>query len=167
MSRRMRITLETRGVSCVARLLDDHAPRTCDAVWEALPLGNDVWHAKYASNEIYCMVPPLGSEPGLENPTLTPIPGDVCYFSFPTGQFQHSFKVARGIDHLDSVVDLAVFYGRNNFLWDPAVGPVPGNVYATIVEGFEEFAKACDDVYRNGSAGERLSYERAEDRAGS
>jgi hypothetical protein len=158
----MRITLERRGVSCIARLLDEHAPRTCDAVWDALPLGNEVWHAKYASNEIYCMVPPLGSEPGLENPTLTPIPGDVCYFSFPTGQFQHSFKVQRGIDHLDSVVDLAVFYGRNNFLWDPAVGPVPGNVYATITDGLDEFAAACHDVYRNGSAGETLSYARVE-----
>ena len=53
----------------------------------------------------------LNEVPGLENPTLTPIPGDVCYFSFPTGQFQHSFKVQRGIDHLDSVVDLAVYVG--------------------------------------------------------
>ena len=164
MSRAIRITLETLGVSCIARLLDDHAPRTCDAVWDALPLANEVWHAKYASNEIYCMVPPLGSEPGLENPTLTPIPGDICYFSFPTGQFQHSFKVQRGIDHLDSVVDLAVFYGRNNFLWDPAIGPVPGNVFGTIIEGFDEFAAACHDVYRNGSAGERLAYARADER---
>ena len=162
MSRYMRITLESRGVSCLARLLEDEAPRTCDAVWEALPQANDVWHAKYASNEIYCMVPPLASEPGLENPTLTPIPGDVVYFNFPTGQFLRSFRIEKGIDEYDSVVDLAVFYGRNNFLFDPSVGPVPGNVYATIVEGFEEFARACADVYRNGSAGERLAYARAE-----
>lgn len=162
MTRHMRITLEKRGVSCVARLLEEEAPRTCDAVWAALPQANDVWHAKYASNEIYCLVPPFASEPGLENPTLTPIPGDVVYFSFPAGQFLRSFRVEKGIEAYDSVVDLAVFYGRNNFLFDPSVGPVPGNVYATIVEGFEAFARACADVYRNGSAGERLAYARAE-----
>jgi hypothetical protein len=40
---------------------------------------------------------------------------------------------------------------------------VPGNVYATIVEGLEAFAAACHDVYRNGSAGETLAYARVEE----
>jgi hypothetical protein len=164
-SRFMEISLDTRGVSCVARLLDDEAPRTCDAVWEALPLSNRVWHAKYASNELYCMVPPLASDPGLENPTITPIPADVIYFRFPTGQFLRSFRESRGIEGWEAVIDLAVFYGRNNFLWDPSVGPVPGNVYATIVEGYEAFAAACHDVYLNGSEGETLSYRRIEGRS--
>ena len=56
MSRFMKIALERRGVSCVAQLLDKDAPRTCDAVWEALPLGGDAYHAKYARNEVYTMV---------------------------------------------------------------------------------------------------------------
>ncbi|MER2091742.1 MAG: DUF3830 family protein, partial [Saccharopolyspora rectivirgula] len=38
MSKRMLITLEKRGVSCVAELLEKDAPRTCEAVWQALPL---------------------------------------------------------------------------------------------------------------------------------
>jgi len=58
-----------------------------------------------------------------------------------------------------------VFYGRNNYLWDPSIGPVPGNVYATIVEGYEAFAAACHDVYRRGSEGETLSYRRIEGRS--
>lgn len=165
MSRFMEIKLEKRDVSCIARLLDDEAPRTCDAIWEALPLSNQVWHAKYASNEIYCMVPPLATEPGLENPSITPIPADVMYFNFPTGQFLKSFRISRGIDGLPSVVDLAVFYGRNNFLWDPSVGPVPGNVYATIVENYEAFAAACHDIYLDGGTGETLSYRRVEGRS--
>ncbi len=164
MTRYMEIKLEKRAVACVARMLDEDAPRTCDAVWNALPLVNDVWHAKYASNEIYCMVPAFDSDPGLENPTLTPIPRDVVYFLFPTGQFSRSFRLSRGIDGLPAVVDMAVFYGRNNFLWDPSTGPVPGNVYATIEENYEAFAAACDDVYRNGSSGERLAYRRLEER---
>ena len=59
MARLMEIRLERRNVACVARLLDEDAPLTCDIVWNALPLGGDVWHAKFAMNEIYCLVPPI------------------------------------------------------------------------------------------------------------
>ena len=77
----MTITLARRGVSCVAELLDKDAPRTCEAVWGALPQGDAVQHAKYARNEVYTMVPRFAAtEPGRENPTVTPIPGDVVYF---------------------------------------------------------------------------------------
>ena len=103
-----------------------------DIVWNALPLGGDVWHAKYAMNEIYCLVPPIqGDAPGLENSTTTPIPGDIVYFYFPRGHLARSLREERGLEHLPGVVDLAVFYGRNNFLFNPATGFVPGNVYAT------------------------------------
>ena len=37
------ITLESRGVTCRARLLDDEAPLTCQAVWQALPAGSDAF----------------------------------------------------------------------------------------------------------------------------
>jgi len=33
----LRITLAKRGVSCLAEMLEKEAPRTCDAVWAALP----------------------------------------------------------------------------------------------------------------------------------
>ncbi len=51
MNRFMEIKLETRNVTCVARLLDQEAALTCDIVWNALPLGGDALHAKYAMNE--------------------------------------------------------------------------------------------------------------------
>lgn len=161
MARLMEIVLEKRNVSCVARLLDDEAPLTCDIVWNALPLSGDVWHAKYASNEIYCLVPPIqGDAPGLENSTTVPTAGDVAYFYFPRGYISYAFRKERGLDHLPGIVDLAVFYGRNNLLFDPAVGFVPGNIYARITENFEAFAKASHDVWRSGSVGERLLYRR-------
>jgi hypothetical protein len=165
MARYMEIALEKRGVSCVARLLEAEAPLTCDIVWSALPQGGDAFHAKYANNEVYCLVPPLrGAEPGLENSTLMPIPGDVVYFYFPAGHLPQAVREQHGLAGLPGFVDLAVFYGRNNFLFNPATGPVPGNVFATIVENFEAMAAACNDVWRNGSAGERLSFRRIEGR---
>ncbi len=70
MARYIQLTLVKRKVSCTALLLDDLAPRTCEAVWQSLPLGDDAFHAKYASNEVYTLIPPFAAEePGLENPT--------------------------------------------------------------------------------------------------
>src|SRR5687767_7891102 len=136
MPRYLSITLEKRGVSCVAELLDKQAPRTCAAVWAALPQGGDAVHAKYARNEVYTMVPPFAAtEPGLENPTVTPIPGDVVYFSFSEGMLDKGFREDRGVEGMSGIIDLAIFYGRNNLLLNGDVGWVPGNVYATIVEG--------------------------------
>lgn len=161
MPRMLRITLAKRGVSCLAEMLEKEAPRTCDAVWEALPQSGDAQHAKYARNEVYTMVPRFTEhEVGQENPTVTPIPGDVVYFSFPGGMLDEEFKRDQGVAHLPGVIDLAIFYGRNNLLLNGDVGWVPGNVYATITEGLQEMAQACHDVWRSGSVGERLVYER-------
>jgi len=163
MPRFMKITLEKRGVSCVARLLDDDAPRSCEAVWKALPLAGDAYHAKYARNEVYTMVPRFAAaEPGIENPTVTPIPGDVVYFSFAAGVLDRGFKQEKGLEHLSSMIDLAIFYGRNNLLLNGDIGWVVGNVYASIVDNLDAMAVACNDVWRSGSVGERLIYTRHE-----
>lgn len=161
MPRYLSITLEKRGVSCVAELLDKDAPRTCEAVWQSLPQAGPVHHAKYARNEIYTMVPRFAErEPGQENPTVTPIPGDLVYFSFDSGMLDREFKEEKDIEALPGVIDLAIFYGRNNLLLNGDVGWVPGNVYGSIVENLGAFAEACNDVWRSGSVGERLRYER-------
>ncbi|PXW35553.1 UNVERIFIED_CONTAM: uncharacterized protein DUF3830 [Williamsia faeni] len=165
MSRYLRITLESRGVSAVARLLDDEAPRTADAVWKALPQGGQVYHGKFARNEIYTLVPAFAAtEPGPENTTVTPIPGDLCYFTFDgtlenTAYGYESDSAARENKLL---IDLAVFYGRNNLLVNGDVGWVPGNVFATIEEGLGELAAACNDVWMGGARGETLTYQRVE-----
>lgn len=166
MARYINITLEKRGVTCKALLLDDAAPRTCKAVWDALPLSGQVFHGKYARNEIYNLVPAFApAEPGKENTTVTPIPGDVCYFTFDANDLQtpsHGYKPGEGPGELEHIIDLAVFYGRNNLLLNGDVGWVPGNVFATIVEGLDEMAVACQDIWMSGAQGETLAYSRAE-----
>ncbi len=164
MTKYVSITLAKRGVSCVAELLEKDAPRTCEAVWNALPLEGPVQHAKYARNEVYAMVPRFTpATVGQENPTVTPIPGDVVFFDFPGGMLDRSFKEDVGVAELPGVIDLAIFYGRNNLLLNGDVGWVPGNVYGTIVEGLDAMAEACHDVWRCGSVGERLVYARHAD----
>lgn len=163
MSKLLRISLERRGVSCTAELLEKDAPRTCSAVWDAVadgPLAGPAQHAKYARNEVYTMVPRFSSI-GRENTTVTPIPGDVCLFDFAGGMLDAAFKADQGIDQAEGAIDLAIFYGRNNLLINGDVGWVPGNVFGAVREGLDVMAEACHDVWRSGSVGERLVYERA------
>lgn len=83
MARFITLTLESRGVSCRARLLDEEAPRIAKAIWDALPLSGQVFHGKYARNEIYNLIHAFAAtEPGKENTTVTTSPGDLCYFTF-------------------------------------------------------------------------------------
>ncbi|MEU3710837.1 DUF3830 family protein [Streptomyces catenulae] len=159
------VSLDKRGVHCTARLLDDRAPLTCAAVWDALPLGGDAYHAKYARNEIYTLLAPFAAqEPPLENPTITPIPGDLCYFTFSgteLGTSSYGYADDSEAHGRPTVVDLALFYERNNLLINGDAGWVPGIVWGTVVEGLDRMADACQDLWRAGAVGESLNFRRA------
>jgi len=157
------IALTKRDVRVKVKLLDDVAPVTCDLVWNALPLEGEAFHGKYARNEVYTFVPAPGADPGRENPTITPIPGDVVAFWFDRAIIatkSHGYAQDSDPYEHEQIVDLAVFYERNNLLLNPDYGWVPGNVFGTVVEGLDEFADACQDLWRAGALGESFSYRR-------
>jgi len=161
-SRYLTITLTERGVSCRARLLDEEAPRTCAVVWDALPVAGQAYHGKYARNEVYTLLPPMGM-PGRENATVTPIPGDVCFFAFDAGDIgnpAYGYDEDAQANSPVGATDLAIFYGRNNLLLNGDVGWVPGNVFATIEDGLAEMAAACNDLWMAGAVGEQLAFSR-------
>ncbi|HEY3685574.1 MAG TPA: DUF3830 family protein [Streptosporangiaceae bacterium] len=163
MDRFIEIALTKRDVSCRVKLLDDLAPKTCEIVWNALPFEGDAFHGKYARNEVYTFVPAPGENPGRENSTITPIPGDVTAFWFDRSIIatkSHGYSADSDPYAHDEVVDLAVFYERNNLLLNPDYGFVPGNVFGTVVEGLERFADACQDLWRAGALGESFAYRR-------
>lgn len=167
MARFISVSLEQRGVRCVARLLDEEAPRTANAVWDALPLAGQVYHAKYARNEIYALLPLFAAvPPGSENTTITPIPGDLCWFSFSDDTLNnpgYGYAEGQGAAGERAIVDLALFYGRNNLLINGDQGWVPGNVFATVVSGLDEMAAAAQDLWMGGVRGETLAFARAEE----
>ena len=161
MPRYIEISLRQRGVTCVAALLDDQAPRTCRAVWDALPQEGDVYHAKYAGNEFYALVPAFPAEPlGIENGTIVPAKGDVGYLHLPAG-VRLPADAQQGLSG-QAAVDLAVFYDRNNILLSPSEGYLPCNVFATIVRNLEQVTAAGNDIWRAGAVGERLRFRRLE-----
>ncbi|MCI3930871.1 DUF3830 family protein [Streptomyces sp. AN091965] len=165
--RYIEVALAKRGVRATARLLDDKAPVTCAAVWNALPLSGEVYHAKYARNEIYSLFPPFApEEPPLENPTITPIPGDLCYFTFSSTELGTSSHGYDTRPPSGTVVDLALFYERNNLLVNGDVGWVPAIVWGEVVDGLPALAEACNDLWRTGAQGETLSFRRHPSEAG-
>ena len=159
------VGLAKRGVSCRVRMLTHLAPLTCAAVWDALPHAGDVYHAKYARNEIYALLPAFApQEPPLENPTVTPMPGDLVYFSFTDVLLAtpgYGYGEQAGHVGLADVVDLALFYERNNLLLNADVGFVPGSVWGTVVEGLDRMAEAAHDLWRAGALGETLTFRAA------
>ena len=161
------ITLVQRGVTARAELDTQAAPRTCAAVLAALPLEAQVYHGKYARNEIYALFPAFAeADPGPENTTITPIPGDLCWFSFTGDALGNpAYGYEAGSDHSETsaVVDLAVFYGRNNLLINGDQGWVPGNVFGSITEGLADLAAACQDLWMGGVRGETLRFDLASD----
>jgi len=162
-ARYITITLQRRGVSCRARLLDEEAPATSEAVWQALPLAGDAFHAKFARNEVYTLLPRITAAPRRENPTVTPIPGDICLFDFESweiGNPAYGYQLDSQAHAAQGATDLAIFYGRNNLLINGDVGWVPGSVFASVEEGLVAMAEACNDVWRNGFAGEQLAFAR-------
>ena len=101
--------------------------------------------------------------PGKENTTITPIPGDLCWFSFDSddlGNPAYGYENTAGTGTTGAIVDLALFYGRNNLLINGDQGWVPGNVFGAVVEGLDEMAVACQDLWMGGVRSETLSFRR-------
>ena len=157
MARRIELVLKQKRVRAVATFLEDAAPRTCTALWSMLPIDGETFHAKWAGRELYTLVPPPDASPGLENATIMPIPGDLLWFDVSPDSIDLPIEMRKA--HPRGLVDIAVFYGRNNFLLSPQ-GFMPGNLFATITEGLAEYAKACGEVFREGVIHERFIVRR-------
>ena len=139
MPTRLVFTFVDEGVSAIAELHPDQAPKSVAAVLACLPQNNLSHHATYSGSEAVLILDrDLGV--GLENATIRVIPGDLGYARFEGGEiwgFPESFS------------ELAIFYDRDVTPSMPN-GPVPINLIGTFVEGFPEFAAVCRRMRREG-----------------
>ena len=69
--------LRKRGVSIRLKLRWDKSSRTCEAITRRLPIEGQVWHAKYANNEIYTLIPVEAEQYVGEWRCIYPGPGDL------------------------------------------------------------------------------------------
>lgn len=151
--RQIRISFPEADVSAVADLLEDDCPETCEALWNLLPLRvasiHDIWsgHLVLAHLDNGVVIKP-------ENVlTYLPMPGDVFYYYRPP-------HYVRGAPYGRSEsAEIGIVYERDTRPQGPR-GPEAVNLFATISSGFDDFAKACEEMIRSGQR--ELLIERAE-----
>lgn len=139
MPKRMVITFVDEGVSAVAELLEDQAPKTCAAVIAELPQGGVAHHATYSGSEVAYIMKRDIPVPK-ENATIKVLPGDLCFARFDGG-VHYGFP--------DAFSELCWFYDRDTTPSMPD-GPVAPNIFGHFVEGFAEFAAVCRRMRREG-----------------
>jgi hypothetical protein len=136
---RVRFNFVDEGVSAVAELFPEQAPKSVAAVLAALPQKSEAHHATYSGSEVaFILDRDLGV--GMENATTKVIPGDLGYTRFEGGVMWGFPK---------SFAELCWFYDRDTVPSMPD-GPVPINIIGTFVEGFAEFAAVCRRMRREG-----------------
>lgn len=147
MAKRISLKLHRSGVTAIAELQEKYAPRTCEYIWEALPITARVCHGRRSGAEVYFLIPPLQDNPGKENATIFPIPGDVTFAWFPTGYREMPRHVT--VDTSRGLFDILIFYDRDSQPVSPE-GPTPVNIFGRIVENLPEFAAACEGIWLEG-----------------
>jgi hypothetical protein len=130
-----RIEVELDGVVVTARLLDEVSPKTCDAMWDALPYEDRVTHGKWSGAMFHTNTPiDLGVwdgryPHGIEGRCAFQAPGEVVYYA-PAKEF-------------------AVAYGEAQFSWQ--TGPLFVTPVAVIEDDRAVFAQKGEGLLRQGA----------------
>lgn len=153
----LKLELVKRAVSVPLRLRWASAPESCRALLSLLPLRRQVWHAKYANNEIYLLCRAPEPAPTPESLSMYPSRGDLVYLPLPEG-----IPLPKGLPGIgpgDPALDVAYFYEANNSLLGGPHGPLPGTIVATVehLDDIERMAVACRDVWFSGAVEEEMA----------
>ena len=141
--RRIKISFPGERAAAVANLLEDDCPKTCEALWNLLPLRlsavHDIWSGHqvlvHLDNKIV-----LDPENVL---TYIPVPGDIFYYYRPPNYFSGS-PYGRS-----ESAELGIVYDRDTRPQGPR-GPEAVNLFANISSGLEDFARACEAMITSG-----------------
>jgi hypothetical protein len=133
-ARELVIAFPGEEVAARASLLADVAPRTCQAIWAALPVRGQARHAIYSGSEVYLILPELMRLPP-ENVTTRVLPGDVAFGWFAAGSFYGA---------VEDYCEVCWFYDRDATPSTPR-GPVPVSLFARLeeAEAFSTSATGC------------------------
>ena len=139
MPKRLVLTFPDDGVSATAELLEELAPTTCRILWEHLPFSGELNHAQWSGPEAYLFIDP-SIRIGPENQTFHTVPGDIGYYSLEGGRLY---------GWPDDMAELAFIYDRGA---KPSMmdGPIPVNLFASVVDNLKGFAGMCSRIRREG-----------------
>lgn len=138
---RWRFTIVDAGVSAIAEVDEDRAPRTVERLRQHLPLEDEAVHGIYSGPEIALFID-SGIQAPVENATSNVLPGDIGYYWQPGGTVFGS---------PDDLAEICWFYDRGARPSSPE-GPVAVNLFGRFIAGWEEFAAACAQMRHHGPA---------------
>jgi len=113
------------------------APETCKKIKEALPIVGKAIQARWSGEAVWVQMDSYGIDVPLENHTSYPSKGELLYY--PGGI---------------SEKEILIPYGSAKFA--SKVGLLPGNHFATIVEGLEQIEELGRSVLWKGSHNIRI-----------
>jgi hypothetical protein len=149
MARLIEFVAEDEGIVARAELWEERAPRTCEAVWDLLPVTAWFHHAIYS-----------GSEVAMVLPNYTPVAEENATWVVETGEIGFTSLLAKDFFEVDSdFSEIAFFYGRGA---RPSMmeGPVRLNIFARFVSGEAELYALCHRMRKEGQ--KRFTIRRVE-----
>ena len=141
MGRQIVLTFVEEGVSAVAELLEERAPETCRAVWDALPLEGRTIHGMYSGPELFIRADHLPPVPPENQIHRAPV-GIVGYWRVEGGKYANSPNAA---------CEIVWIYAGGAAIMGPDGQPTWVNLFAQIrPEGSEAFYAASRRVRTEG-----------------
>ncbi|HYI98183.1 MAG TPA: DUF3830 family protein [Thermoleophilaceae bacterium] len=145
MSREAVLEVPAYGAAVGVELLWDDAPRTCAAIWSALPIVKPAFHARRSGQELFLLADPFDN-PGPENQRLEVAAGDVLFAHMPPSWTDDHEDYTRGELGL---FDIALIYGPDALIRGPEA-PVAGNLFGRVVEDLPALAEICTRMWLQG-----------------
>lgn len=129
-----------------ARLYEEESPRTVAALRSSLPFEGPGLHAIRAGREVFTLIPAPGKDPGPENQSVFPIPGDLYLFHQAPGYRPWDVpKRFRADPTTTEYWHIAIWYGRDSIPMSPT-GITPANHFGEIVENLAGIAEASERI---------------------
>ncbi|MCC7355465.1 MAG: DUF3830 family protein [Anaerolineae bacterium] len=153
MPKRIEFVAEDESILAVAELWEERAPKTCEAVWNMLPVTGHFHHAIYSGAEL-AMILPKFVDLGEENATTAVLPWEIGFASLRKRDF---FEV------LEDFSEICFFYDRGA---RPSMmeGPVKVSLFARFISGQDGLYRLCHRMRKEGQ--KRFTIRRAPDEKG-
>jgi hypothetical protein len=126
------IELDMEGVKSTATLLDEQAPKTCQAVWSRLPIEDLTIHVRWSGSAWRTEQNHRLEMDEAENPITRPDVGDLIYYRDP--------------DH--DLYKIALAYGPCQ--WRDSEGELPVTRIARLEDNREAFLEVCKHILFEG-----------------
>lgn len=126
-----KIVINFGRAKVVAELLEDEAPKTCDLVWNLLPVEGKPFHSFESGREIFLQIPDPEPEIVPENQTIHQVPGDLFIYYKPIIYVEPEWPEIKR-----QVAVFAFSYGRDTQVRG-IYRPLAVNIFGKIVEGLE------------------------------